>query len=136
MPSLYMDMDMDMHTCTWTAPPAPRARVLLLACILVSSGTLPCLALPRLCPTPPLQADKLKTFAALNRTQQSAAKKSSEFGAMSPSGAGHHPQGAGGSPGPRGLAKVPSLQKAREVRGGRAGTNGLGVQQCWVVGIK
>ncbi|KAG2499522.1 hypothetical protein HYH03_002468 [Edaphochlamys debaryana] len=68
----------------------------------------------------PSQADKLKTFAALNRTQQSA-KKSSEFG-MVPGG-GVNPSGnsaSGGIPtrpavgGQRALNKVPSLSKARE----------------------
>ncbi|EFJ46759.1 hypothetical protein VOLCADRAFT_92891 [Volvox carteri f. nagariensis] len=82
----------------------------------------------------PSQADKLKTFAALNRTQQSA-KKSSEHGNGPPSGNGYGSpvQGTGaGPPGPgsgprpvgpaaglgasvaRPLMKVPSLHKARE----------------------
>ncbi|GIL48244.1 hypothetical protein Vafri_4913, partial [Volvox africanus] len=87
----------------------------------------------------PSQADKLKTFAALNRTQQSA-KKSSEYGNGPPSANGYGspvPGGSGGAPsmtggpsgasprhlgaaaaigpgGPRPLMKVPSLHKARE----------------------
>ncbi|GIL48245.1 hypothetical protein Vafri_4913, partial [Volvox africanus] len=90
----------------------------------------------------PSQADKLKTFAALNRTQQSA-KKSSEYGNGPPSANGYGspvPGGSGGAPsmtggpsgasprhlgaaaaigpgGPRPLMKVPSLHKAREVSG-------------------
>ncbi|GFR46279.1 hypothetical protein Agub_g7833 [Astrephomene gubernaculifera] len=81
----------------------------------------------------PSQADKLKTFAALNRTQQSA-KKSSEFGngpvsssnivnpsagsgsgggsLLGSSGARH--AGLHAAVGVRGLMKVPSLHKARE----------------------
>lgn len=71
-----------------------------------------------------LQADKLKTFAALNRTQQSA-KKSSEFGAGPPSGNGYVNGSPGSGPRPgtnsgaavvsRQLIKAPSLHKAREV---------------------
>ncbi|GLC36300.1 hypothetical protein PLESTF_001731000 [Pleodorina starrii] len=83
----------------------------------------------------PSQADKLKTFAALNRTQQSA-KKSSEYGNGPPSTNGYGPGGPAGPGGPpsgmgpgqrplgptagigpggqRPLMKVPSLHKARE----------------------
>ncbi|PNW71316.1 hypothetical protein CHLRE_16g649100v5 [Chlamydomonas reinhardtii] len=70
----------------------------------------------------PSQADKLKTFAAINRTQQNA-KKSSEYG-MGPASGGmngsggsvtqQRSQAAAGPSGPRPLMKVPSLQKARE----------------------
>ncbi len=111
--------------------PAPCAAGFAMPCTSTRLCLLP--APPRPGFTAP-QADKLKTFAVLNRTQQSAAKKSSEYGSMPPGGAGHAPQSPGGSPaasgcsgsgspglrplGPRGLVKVPLLQKTWEVRGG------------------